>query len=83
MVKVLYTKKKTENEERFEKATENIAVNTIEMISTLMEDLNKEMKKSQIPEEIMEKEITEFGNSAHIVMPKEYANKKAIVVVKK
>lgn len=32
---------------------------------------------------VVEKEITEFGNSAHIVMPKEHAKKKAIVIIKK
>ena len=39
--------------------------------------------KKIIPEKVIEKEVTAFGNSAHIVVPKEYAKKKAIVIIKK
>lgn len=83
MAKMILNPKKSDNEKRVEKAAENIAVNTVEMISTLMEELNKELKKSQVPEEILEKEISEFGNSSHIILPKEYAKKKAIVIIRK
>ena len=32
---------------------------------------------------IKEREIKTFGNASHIVLPKEYTNKKAIVIIKK
>ena len=66
-----------------EKASENIAINSIEMVDTLMKQLNAEMKKLDIPEEILDREIKPFGNASHIILPKEYSNKKAKVIIKK
>ncbi|HLC57203.1 MAG TPA: DUF2080 family transposase-associated protein [Candidatus Nanoarchaeia archaeon] len=39
------------------------------------------MKKLGIPEEVIEKEIKPFGNASHIILPKEYENKKAKVII--
>lgn len=39
--------------------------------------------KTLLPEAIVETDIREFGNSSHIILPKEYAKKKAIVIIKK
>lgn len=82
MTKILIAKK-TKNQRRVEKATEKLAVNTIEMISDLMGDLNKQLKKSQVPEDILERKVKSFGNASHIILPKEYEEKKAIIIIKK
>jgi len=59
--------------------TEKLAKNLNEGIKNIQEV----MKKLEIPEEVTEKEIKPFGNASHIILPKEYANKKAIVIIKK
>ena len=48
-----------------------------------MEDINEEMRKFNVPEEILEREIKPFGNASHIILPKEFANKIAKVIIKK
>jgi putative transposon-encoded protein len=55
----------------------------VEKIKQLLAELQDEMDSLNIPDEILEKEITEFGNSAHIILPKDYAKKSAIIIVKK
>ena len=53
-------------------------------IEQLQEDVKKayaSMKKV-IPEAIKNAEIKNFGNASHIILPKEYAGKKATVLIK-
>ena len=57
--------------------------NKAEEIKKLLEEIEKLMKDLNIPDEIIEKEITASGNSAHIVVPKKHLNKKAIVIIRK
>lgn len=45
--------------------------------------INNAMKALNIPEEIVEKEIKPFGNASHIILPKEFASKKAKVIIKR
>jgi len=49
----------------------------------LMNEIDEEMRKFNVPDEILEKEIKPFGNASHIILPKEFANKKAKVIIKK
>lgn len=70
------------------KKDKRITLNSKEMkinLKKLQEDVKTAygtMKKI-LPEKIIEKQITKFGNSAHIVVPKEYAKRKAIIIIKK
>ena len=59
---------------RKEKEKINELVKSMITINSLMKTLN-------IPEEILEKEIKPFGNASHIILPKEYTNKKARVII--
>lgn len=74
-------KKSKKNDKRISLTSEELKIN----LRKLQDDVKTAygtMKKI-LPEKIIEKEITSFGNSAHIVVPKEYAKKKAIVIIKK
>ena len=53
-----------------------------EMIKSLA-IINNSMKALNIPENILEKEIKPFGNASHIILPKEYTQKKARVIIKR
>lgn len=77
-------KKKTNNKagnRRVELSSKEIKVN----LEQLQKDVKKayETMKKIIPESIKDAEIKRFGNAAHIILPKEYAGKKATVIVKK
>ena len=39
--------------------------------------------KKLLPEAMTDKKIKRFGNASHIILPREYANKKATVIIKK
>lgn len=54
-----------------------------EKIKKLIEELNQEMKELSIPEQVIEREIKPFGNASHIILPKEFEKKKAIIIIKK
>ncbi len=47
-----------------------------------LEQVRKAMKELDLPEDILEKEIKPFGNASHIILPKEYANNKAKIIIK-
>jgi len=53
-----------------------------------LEQLQKDVKKAYdsmkrvVPEAIKNTEIKQFGNASHIILPKEYAGKKATVIIK-
>ncbi len=58
-------------------------------IKVNLEQLQKDVKKAYesmrkiLPAAIKDCEIKKFGNASHIILPKEYAGKKATVLVKK
>ena len=62
----------------------NFNVNKVlENLKENMKFMEENMKTLNIPEKILEKEIKPFGNASHIILPKEFANKKAKVIIKK
>lgn len=48
-----------------------------------MKRVNEDMKKLNVPEKVLDREIKPFGNASHIILPKEYSNKKAKVIIRK
>ena len=69
------------NNRRVELSSKEIKVN----LEQLQKDVKKayETMKKLLPESIKDTEIKKFGNASHIILPKEYAGKKATVIVKK
>ena len=82
VVKALKKKKsKKKSEKRVELSSKELKVN----LDQLQRDVKKayQSMKKLVPEAIKDVEIKRFGNAAHIIVPKEYAGKKATVIVKK
>ncbi len=54
-------------------------------LQKLQEDVKKAYgtMKELLPEAIKNKEVKPFGNASHIILPKEYAGKKATIIIKK
>lgn len=54
-------------------------------LNRLQEGVNEvqDIMNMLLPEAIIESEVKDFGNSSHIILPKEYAKKKAVVIIKK
>jgi len=89
-------KKRTSKRENSEKQTlrrvrpeeKRIELNSKELKINL-EKLKNDVKKAYstmralLPESISEKKIKPFGNASHIILPKEYAGKKATVIIKR
>lgn len=75
MVKGIKTKIEINGKIDLNKLTESL-VSNLNNIQVVMRELS-------IPQEVLEKEIKTFGNASHIILPKEYADKKAIVIIKK
>ncbi len=75
------TKKKAEQGKRVELNSKELKVN--------LEQLQKDVKKAYgsmlklVPESIKDAKVKRFGNASHIILPKEYAGKKAMVIIKK
>ena len=72
---------KEKKDKRVELSSKEIKVN----LERLQEDVKRaynSMKKI-LPESISDREIKPFGNASHIILPKEYAYKKATVIIKK
>ena len=46
-----------------------------------IEDINSIMIQLNIPEKVLEKEVKIFGNGCHVILPKEYANKNAKIII--
>jgi len=71
-----------------EKKNKRIKISSKE-ISVNLEKLQEDVKsayermKKILPESIKKAEIKRFGNASHIILPKEYAGKKATVIVTK
>ncbi|MFQ5531692.1 MAG: DUF2080 family transposase-associated protein [Candidatus Nanoarchaeia archaeon] len=80
---------KTSKDKKPKKKTDKrIEINSKEIkvdLEKLQKDVMKayESMKKIIPESITEREIKPFGNASHIILPKEYAYKKAKVIIKK
>ncbi len=54
-------------------------------LERLQEDVKNAYKSMQkiLPEAVLiDREIKPFGNASHIILPKEYAKKKATVIIK-
>ncbi len=45
--------------------------------------INEDMKKLNVPEEVLDREVKPFGNASHIILPEKYKGKKAKVIIKK
>ena len=52
----------------------------LEKLQSDVENVYQTLKK-MVPESITNKEIKGFGNASHIILPKEYAGKKATVII--
>jgi putative transposon-encoded protein len=72
---------KNKEEKRFTLTKEEMNVN----LKKLQEDVKKAYgtMRELLPEAIKNKEIKPFGNASHIILPKEYANKKATIIINK
>ncbi|HLA23715.1 MAG TPA: DUF2080 family transposase-associated protein [Candidatus Nanoarchaeia archaeon] len=53
----------------------------LEKLQSDVENVYQTLKK-MVPESITNKEIKGFGNASHIILPKEYAGKKATVIIR-
>lgn len=71
--------KKKENR-RIELNSKELKIN----LEKLREDVKRAYytMKKLVPESVLEKDIKLFGNASHIILPKEYANKKATVIIR-
>lgn len=72
--------KKSKKVRRIELNSKELKIN----LEKIQEDVKKvygAMKKL-VPESISDKEIKPFGNASHIILPKEYAGKKATVIIR-
>jgi len=76
----VYMKTK-KNIKRVELSSKEIKIN-LEKLQEDVKNAYNTMKKI-LPESITDKEIKPFGNASHIILPKEYAYKKATVIIKK
>ena len=74
-------KKSKKNAKRLELSSKEIKLN----LEKLQEDVKGayDTMRKLVPESIANKKITRFGNASHIILPKEYAGKKATVIIKK
>jgi len=52
-------------------------------IKELLKEVHKLMKELNIPDEILEREVSATGNSAHVCIPKKYLGKKVIVILRR
>ena len=66
---------------RIELSSKEIKIN-LEKFQADVKKAYDSMKKV-LPEAINNKEIKSFGNASHIILPKEYAGKKATIIIKK
>ncbi len=73
--------KKKKNTKRIELNSKEIKVN-LEQFQKDIKHAYSTMRKL-LPEAITNQKIKSFGNKSHIILPKEYAMKKATIIVKK
>lgn len=74
-------KSSNKNKKRLELSSKEIKLN----LDKLQDDVKGayDTMRKLLPESISNKKVTRFGNASHIILPKEYAGKKATVIVKK
>ena len=74
-------RKKVKKKKRIDISSKEIKVN----LAQLQKDVKKayDSMSKILPESIKNCEVKKFGNASHIILPKEYAGKKATVLVKK
>ena len=70
---------KKKKEKRIEVNSREIRIN----LDRLQKDVVRayDSMKKVLPESIKKAEIKKFGNASHIILPKEYAGKKATVLI--
>ena len=73
--------KKKKEPKRIQLNSKELKVN-LERLQKDVKNAYESMKKV-LPEAIKDVEIKKFGNAAHITVPKKYAGKKAMVIIKK
>lgn len=75
------TAKKKKSDKRVELSSKEFKVN----LEKLNEDVQRayESMMKLVPESIKDAEIKPFGNASHIILPKEFAGKKAKVIIKR
>jgi len=68
------------SEKRIELNSKELRIN----LEKLQEDVKRAYytMKKLVPESVLEKEIKLFGNASHIILPKEFANKQATVIIR-
>ena len=74
-------KKPVKKDRRIELNSREFRIN-LEKLKHDVKDAYETMAKV-LPEAIKDAEVKRFGNAAHIILPKEYAGKKATVLIKK
>ena len=55
----------------------------LERLNNCLKTIDKIMKQLNVPEEVIEKDIKPFGNASHMILPKQYQNKKATILIRK
>ena len=72
---------KKKQDKRIELSSKEIKVN----LEKLQQDVKRayDSMKKVLPESIRDREIKRFGNASHIILPKEYAGKKATIIIRK
>jgi len=72
--------KELKKDKRIELSSKELRIN----LEKLREDVKRAYytMKKLVPESVLEKDIKLFGNASHIILPKEYANKKATVIIR-
>lgn len=73
--------KDSKKEKRIELNSKELKIN-LEKLRKDVKKVSSSMRKL-LPESIDTKKIKSFGNASHIVLPKEYAGKRATVIIKK
>jgi putative transposon-encoded protein len=68
--------KKGEESDKFQKVEK-----IVKKLNEGLNSIRKAMKELEIPEQVLEKDIKPFGNASHIILPKEYSNNKAKVII--
>ncbi len=80
--------KKEKKKAESKKAKKRVELSSKEL-KVNIDQLKKDVKKAYgsmmkvVPESVKDTEIKRFGNASHIILPKEYAGKKATVIIKK
>jgi putative transposon-encoded protein len=72
---------KNKNDRRIEISSKELKIN-LEKLQKDVKNAYETMRKV-LPSAIKDVEVKKFGNASHIVLPKEFTGKKAMVLIKK